>query len=47
MISNDDRLHPVTLEGARTPALLALVWRSPESPAVKKLLDQCQRSFGL
>ena len=39
-------LHPLTISGASAPALLALVWKPEESPALRQLLDRCRRAFG-
>ncbi|MGI5368608.1 LysR family transcriptional regulator [Streptomyces iakyrus] len=35
------------IDDVRTPALLALVWRNGRSPAVRELLAQCRRAFGV
>ncbi|MEU0165206.1 LysR substrate-binding domain-containing protein [Streptomyces iakyrus] len=42
-----DRVVVRTIDDVRTPALLALVWRSGRSPAVRELLAQCRRAFGV
>ncbi|MEU6683524.1 LysR substrate-binding domain-containing protein [Streptomyces sp. NPDC046832] len=42
-----DRLVVHTVDDVETPALLALVWRKGRSPAVRALLTQCGRAFGL
>jgi DNA-binding transcriptional LysR family regulator len=42
-----DRVVVRTIDDVRTPALLALVWRSGRSPAVRGLLAQCRRAFGV
>jgi DNA-binding transcriptional LysR family regulator len=39
-------LTAVPLDGIRLPALLALVWRSPGSPALRALLPHCRAAFG-
>ena len=41
-----DRLTARTIHDVDTPALLALVWRSGRSPAVRELLAHCRRAFG-
>jgi DNA-binding transcriptional LysR family regulator len=40
-----DALHPLTISGAAAPALLALVWRPGEGPALRQLLDRCRAAF--
>ncbi|WP_105974564.1 LysR family transcriptional regulator [Streptomyces geranii] len=40
-----DRLTARPLDDVDTPALLALVWRSPHSPALRELLVHCGRAF--
>ncbi|GLW97230.1 LysR substrate-binding domain-containing protein [Microtetraspora sp. NBRC 16547] len=40
-----DRLTALTIEDVEIPALLALVWRSPHSPAVRELLAYSRRAF--
>ena len=42
-----DRLTALTIDDVTDPALLALVWRSAPSPAVRALLGQCRRAFAL
>lgn len=42
-----DRVVVRTIDDVGTPALLALVWRSGRSPAVRELLAQCRRAFGV
>ncbi|MDK1342142.1 hypothetical protein QNO09_02190 [Streptomyces sp. 378] len=46
MASRRDRLVVRVVDDVETPALLALVWRSGRSPAVRELLAQCRRAFG-
>ncbi|MFD8233327.1 LysR family transcriptional regulator [Streptomyces sp. NPDC059696] len=41
------RLVVRTVDDVETPALLALVWRDGRSPAVREMLAQCGRAFGL
>ncbi|MEU7720166.1 LysR family transcriptional regulator [Streptomyces tibetensis] len=41
-----DRLAVRTIDDVDTPALLALVWRSGQSPGVRELLAHCRRAFG-
>jgi DNA-binding transcriptional LysR family regulator len=40
-----DRLIARTIEDAQEPALLALVWRTPHNPALRRLLAHCRRAF--
>lgn len=40
-----DRLVTLTITDVTTPALLALVWRGPHSPATRELLNHCRRAF--
>ncbi|WP_033438798.1 LysR family transcriptional regulator [Saccharothrix sp. NRRL B-16314] len=40
-----DRLVALTITDVTTPALLALVWRGPHSPATRELLNHCRRAF--
>jgi DNA-binding transcriptional LysR family regulator len=41
-----DRLNALVIDDVDTLAVLALVWRSVQSPALKGLLPHLQRSFG-
>ncbi|MFF8394458.1 LysR family transcriptional regulator [Streptomyces sp. NPDC016172] len=41
-----DRVAVRTIDDVEDPALLALVWRSGRSPAVRELLTYCEREFG-
>ncbi|MEU4463388.1 LysR substrate-binding domain-containing protein [Streptomyces sp. NPDC024017] len=41
-----DRVVVRTIDDVEDPALLALVWRSGRSPAVRELLTYCEREFG-
>lgn len=43
--SHRDRLTARTLDDVETPALLALVWRSPHGPALRELLQHSRRAF--
>ncbi|ETK37021.1 LysR family transcriptional regulator [Microbispora sp. ATCC PTA-5024] len=40
-----DRLTASVIEDVETPALLALVWRSPSGPAVRAFLGHARRAF--
>ena len=40
-----DRLTALTIDDVETPALLALIWKSPHSPAVHKLLVYSRQAF--
>ncbi|GAA2912500.1 LysR substrate-binding domain-containing protein [Streptosporangium fragile] len=40
-----DRLTALTIDGAETPALLALVWKSTRNPAVRELLVHSRKAF--
>jgi DNA-binding transcriptional LysR family regulator len=40
-----DRLTAHTIDDVETPALLALIWKSTHSPAVRELLTQCRQAF--
>jgi DNA-binding transcriptional LysR family regulator len=42
-----DRVVVRAIDDVGTPALLALVWRSGRGPAVRELLAQCRRAFGV
>ncbi|MCK2219084.1 LysR substrate-binding domain-containing protein [Actinomadura sp. ATCC 31491] len=42
-----DRLTALPIADATAPALLALVWRSPASPAVREALRCCRRAFAV
>ncbi|MBB2743867.1 UNVERIFIED_ORG: DNA-binding transcriptional LysR family regulator [Microbispora rosea subsp. rosea] len=42
-----DRLTALTIEDADTPALLALVWRGGQGPAVREFVRHAQRSFAV
>ncbi|WP_447007540.1 LysR substrate-binding domain-containing protein [Saccharothrix isguenensis] len=41
-----DRLVALTIADVTTPALLALIRRSPRSPATRELLVHCRQAFG-
>jgi DNA-binding transcriptional LysR family regulator len=41
-----DRLTALTIDDIETPALLALIWKSAHSPAVRELLVHSRRAFG-
>jgi DNA-binding transcriptional LysR family regulator len=40
-----DRLTALTIDDIETPGLLALVWKSPQSPAVRELLVHGRQAF--
>lgn len=40
-----DRLTARTIDDVDTPALLALIWKSPHNPAVRELLAHSRRAF--
>ncbi|MEU9536605.1 MULTISPECIES: LysR family transcriptional regulator [Streptomyces] len=40
-----DRLTARTIDDVGTPALLALIWKSPHNPAVRELLAHSRRAF--
>jgi DNA-binding transcriptional LysR family regulator len=40
-----DRLTARVIEDVTTPALLALVWKNPHSPAVREALVHCRQAF--
>lgn len=42
-----DRLTAHLIQDVTTPALLALVWRSGQSPAVREVLVHCRRAFAM
>lgn len=42
-----DRLATLTIEDADTPAILALVWAPPQSPALREVLVRCRREFAV
>ncbi|MEU6540546.1 LysR substrate-binding domain-containing protein [Streptomyces sp. NPDC047000] len=45
--SHRDRLTARPVQDMTTPALLALIWRSGQSPAVREVLVHCRRAFAL
>jgi DNA-binding transcriptional LysR family regulator len=45
MASRYPDLTAIRIDGIRLPALLALVWRSPGSPALRALLPHCRAAF--
>ncbi len=46
MVANDDeRLKALVLDDINTPALLALIWRTTTSPALRALLKLCHQAF--
>jgi DNA-binding transcriptional LysR family regulator len=46
MVANhDERLKALPLDDIKTPALLALIWRTPNSPALRELLKHTRRAF--
>ncbi len=45
MASRYPDLTAIPIDGVRLPALLALVWRSPGSPALRALLPHCRAAF--
>ena len=46
MVANDDeRLKALALDDIKTPALLALIWRTTNSPALRELLKHARRAF--
>lgn len=40
-----DRLTALTIDDVETPALLALVWKTTHSPALREVLGYCRQSF--
>ncbi|WP_072691521.1 LysR family transcriptional regulator [Rhodococcus marinonascens] len=42
----EGRLRALTLDGVDIPAVLALVWKSPEGPALRELLRYGRKAFG-
>ena len=40
-----DRLTALTIDDIETPTLLALIWKSALSPAVRELLVHSRRAF--
>ncbi|XVQ83248.1 LysR substrate-binding domain-containing protein [Microbispora siamensis] len=42
-----DRLTALTIEDVETPALLALVWRGGQGPAVREFVRHARRSFAV
>jgi hypothetical protein len=42
-----DRLITLTIEDAGAPALLALVWRGGQGPAVREFVRHARRSFAV
>ncbi|MEU7692383.1 LysR family transcriptional regulator [Microbispora hainanensis] len=42
-----DRLTALTIEDVETPALLALLWRGGQSPAVREFVRHARRSFAV
>ncbi|WP_338780192.1 LysR substrate-binding domain-containing protein [Streptomyces sp. DG1A-41] len=40
-----DRLTARTIDDVETPALLALIWKSPQSPALRELLSHSRQAF--
>jgi len=40
-----DRLTALTIDDVKTPALLALIWKTPHSPAVRELLVHSRTAF--
>ena len=48
MVANhDERLKALALDDIKTPALLALIWRTTSSPALRELLKHTRRAFNL
>ena len=46
MVANhDERLKALALDDIKTPALLALIWRTTNSPALRELLKHTRRAF--
>ncbi|MFD8797473.1 LysR family transcriptional regulator [Streptomyces atroolivaceus] len=45
--SYDDRLTARTIDDVETPALLALVWRSTDNPALRELLVHSRQAFAV
>jgi DNA-binding transcriptional LysR family regulator len=46
MVANhDERLKALALDEIKTPALLALIWRTTNSPALRELLKHTRRAF--
>lgn len=46
MVANhDERLKALALDDIKTPALLALIWRTTSSPALRELLKHTRRAF--
>jgi DNA-binding transcriptional LysR family regulator len=43
--NQDDGLRSLTIDDIRTPALLALIWTKPQSPALRELLLHSQKAF--
>jgi DNA-binding transcriptional LysR family regulator len=41
----DSRLKALAIEDVRTPAVLALIWTTTRSPALRELLLHCRRAF--
>jgi len=41
----EGRLQSLIVDDVRTPALLALIWKSTQSPALRELLVACQNAF--
>ena len=40
-----DRLTALTIDDVETPALLALIWKSTHSPAVRELVMHSRQAF--
>ncbi len=48
MVARDHhRLRAIMLDEIKTPALLALIWKTPSSPAVRELLKHSREAFKL
>jgi DNA-binding transcriptional LysR family regulator len=47
MLTGNDQLRPVALDGGAITAALALVWREEHSPAVRALLGRAREAFGV
>lgn len=45
VIQYDERLKAITLDEIKTPALLALIWRTTTSPALRELLNHSREAF--
>jgi DNA-binding transcriptional LysR family regulator len=44
--SHHGRLNALVIDDIETPAVLALIWTTAKSPALRELLRHCRQAFG-